>query len=146
VAEDLTSIQQLQYTRELHQLSSLWPHVRRRLAATKDLAEQMMIHPFFATFDEDFRASALSKYLVRKLKVIDDQTSRCNELADQTNLLISLIFNIATLQDAKAAVEETKAANTLASSIRRVTMLTFIYLPLTLASVSRNPSVMRETS
>jgi putative lipase involved disintegration of autophagic bodies len=98
--------------------------VRRRLAATKDLAEQMMSHPFFATFDEDTRASALTKYLVRKLKVIDDQTRRCNELADQTTLLISLIFNIATLQDAKAAVEETKAANTLASSIRRVTMLT----------------------
>jgi hypothetical protein len=116
----------------------------------KDLAEQMISHPFFDTFDEETYYVAydgpLRKYMGRKVRVIDGHMSRCNELADQTNLLISLIFNIATLQDAKAAVDETKAANTLASSIRRVTMLTFIYLPLTLASVSRIASVMRETS
>lgn len=49
---------------------------------------------------------------------------------------VEQIFNIATLQDTRAAVEESRAANRLASSIRRVTFLTFIYLPLTLAAVS----------
>ena len=45
------------------------------------------------------------------------------------------IFNIATLQDTRVAVEESRASNVLAASIRRVTVLTFIYLPLMLSAV-----------
>lgn len=74
--------------------------------------------------------------LVRKVKILDDQIGRCNELAEQTQVLISLLFNIATLQDARAAVEESRAANEVAGSVRRVAVLTFVVLPLTLASVS----------
>lgn len=46
------------------------------------------------------------------------------------------IFNITTLQDTRAAVEEGKAASAFAASIHRITSLTFVYLPLTLAAVS----------
>jgi hypothetical protein len=106
------------------------------LIAAKDLAEQIIEHPFCQSTDGYFEDSRMLKLtLSKKMKILDDQISRCNELAEQTSVLISLIFNIATLQDTKAAVEESRAANALASSIRRVTMLTFIYLPLTLASV-----------
>lgn len=65
----------------------------------------------------------------------------CDDLAKQTKDLVDLIFNISQLQEARAAIEEGKAANTVALSIRRVTMLTFIYLPLTLASVRLTESL-----
>jgi Mg2+ and Co2+ transporter CorA len=135
INEHLTTQAQLSYTRELHQILPLWAQVRRRLVAAKDLAEQMVEHPFFRSINGLDDTHVVRSLLSKRLKILDDQIGRCNELAEQTNVLISLIFNIATLQDTKAAVEESKAANTLASSIRRVTMLTFIYLPLTLASV-----------
>lgn len=78
-------------------------------------------------------------YYIKRLQVIDDHINRCSDAAAQTNNLISLVFNIATLQESRAAVEESKAANAFAGSIRRVTMLTFIYSPLTLASVRLLP-------
>ena len=95
----------------------------------------MIEHPFFASIGGYPGRIAIEGYLSKQTKILDDQINQCNELAEQTNVLISLIFNIATLQDTRAAVEESKAANAFAASIRRVTMLTFIYLPLTLASV-----------
>jgi hypothetical protein len=96
----------------------------------------MIEHPFFSDIGGYNGRVAIEAYLRKQIKLVDDHIDRCNELAGQTNVLISLIFNIATLQDTKAAVEESKAANAFAASIRRVTVLTFIYLPLTLASVS----------
>jgi hypothetical protein len=102
--------------------------VRRRLTAAKELAEQMIYHPFFYDISGSVGCRAVETTLRRKIRVLDDHIIRCNELAEQTNVLISLIYNTATLQ-------ETKAANSFAASIRRVTMLTFIYLPLSLASV-----------
>lgn len=94
-----------------------------------------MTHPFFLSINGTDNSAAVRSRLTRKVKIIEDQIGRCNELVEQTNVLISLIFNIATLQDARAAIEESKAANVLARSIKRVTVLTFVYLPLTLASV-----------
>jgi hypothetical protein len=95
----------------------------------------MIEHPFFSDIGGYSGRVAIEAYLGKQIKLVDNHIDRCNELAEQTNVLISLIFNIATLQDTKAAVEESKAANAFAASIRRVTMLTFVYLPLTLASV-----------
>ncbi|KAF2024036.1 hypothetical protein EK21DRAFT_118185 [Setomelanomma holmii] len=132
--KNLTPTEQLQYTRELHQLSPIWMQVRRRLVAAKDLVEQLAMHPFFLSSIDTDTQGDFQALLFRRGKIVDDQISRCNQIAEQTNVLVSLIFNIATLQDTKAAVEESKAANALASSIQRVTMLTFIYLLLTLAS------------
>jgi Mg2+ and Co2+ transporter CorA len=106
--------------------------IRRRLTAARELAEQMIQHPFFNDTSESAGCKAVQTTLRRKIRVLEDHINRCNELAEQTNVLISLIYNTATLQ-------ETKAANSFAASIRRVTMLTFIYLPLSLASVRRLP-------
>lgn len=114
---------------ELHELSPLWISVRRHLTAIKDLIAQVLQH------DISFSEVRTQLYYVKRLQVIEDHISRCNDAAAATNNLISMIFNIATLQESRAAVEESKAANAFAGSIRRVTMLTFIYLPLTLASV-----------
>ncbi|KAH9871761.1 hypothetical protein J1614_006017 [Plenodomus biglobosus] len=139
VDTNLTGDEQLRYTRELHQLSPLWVQVRRCLTAAKDLVAQMIEHPFFAVIAGFDGRIAIESYLRKHVKIIDDQITQCNEIAEQTNVLISLIFNIATLQDTRAAVEESKAANAFAASVRRVTMLTFVYLPLTLAAVSFVP-------
>ncbi|KAM0493556.1 hypothetical protein ACHAP8_009192 [Fusarium lateritium] len=46
-----------------------------------------------------------------------------------------IIFNLATFTDTAAAIQESKAANYLAASIRRVAMLTFFYLPLQVAAL-----------
>ncbi|KAJ4346091.1 hypothetical protein N0V95_005707 [Ascochyta clinopodiicola] len=123
--------------RELHELSPLWTRVRRHLTAIKDLIGQVLQHEI--SYSHPKSADRTESYYVKRLQVVNDHISRCNDAAAQTNNLISLIFNIATLQESRAAVEESKAANAFAGSIRRVTMLTFIYLPLTLASVRRNP-------
>lgn len=96
----------------------------------------MIEHPFFSCIAGYNGRVAIESYLGKQIKMFEDHISRCNELAEQTNVLISLIFNIATLQDTRAAVEESKAANASAASIRRITMLTFVYLPLSLISVS----------
>lgn len=120
---------------ELHGLSPLWTSVRRQLTAIKDLIAQVLQHEISDT-ESSHRTEM---YYVKRLQVVDDHINRCNDAAAQTNNLISLIFNIATLQESRAAVEESKAANAFTGSIRRVTMLTFIYLPLTLASVRQHP-------
>ena len=114
---------------ELHELLPLWTRVRRHLTAISSLIAQVLQHEISTP------PGYTDQYYVKSLQVVDDQLSRCSDLATQTNNLISLIFNIATLQESRAAVEESKAANRFASSIQRVTILTFVYLPLTLASV-----------
>lgn len=128
---------------ELHELSPLWTSVRRHLTAIKDLIAQILQHPISDT--DRYQEDRTHIYYVKRLQVVDDHINRCNDAAAQTNNLISLIFNIATLQESRAAVEESKAANTSAGSIRRVTMLTFIYLPLTLASVRLPPCTRPHT-
>ncbi|KAF9697138.1 hypothetical protein EKO04_004929 [Ascochyta lentis] len=132
ISEDLLPTKQLQYMRELHELSPLWTRVRRHLTAIKDLIAQVLQHEI--SYSNPNLEDRTQLYYVKRLQVVDDHISRCNDAAAQTNNLISLIFNIATLQESRAAVEESKAANAFAGSIRRVTMLTFVYLPLTLAS------------
>lgn len=93
----------------------------------------MIAQPFSATA----KAQASIEAYLRKMKlVLADHTVRTIELTSQTNVLISLLFNIATLQDTRATIEESKATNRLASSIKRLTVLTFVYLPLSLAAVS----------
>lgn len=116
---------------ELHELLPLWTRVRRHLTAISSLIAQVLQHDISDTG----RKSRTEQYYVKSLQVVDDQLGRCSDLVTQTNNLISLIFNLATLQESRAAVEESKAANRFASSIQRVTILTFVYLPLTLASV-----------
>ncbi|OAG01310.1 uncharacterized protein CC84DRAFT_1228289 [Paraphaeosphaeria sporulosa] len=134
IDEDLDIDAQLMYTRELHQLSPLWVQVRRRLVCVKDLAGQMLVHPFFADINGHNGRVAIEGYLTKQVNMVEDHITRTKELEEQTGVLISLIFNIATLQDTRAAVEEGKLANAFTASIRRVTLLTFVYLPLMLAA------------
>ncbi|KAF1355615.1 hypothetical protein EJ07DRAFT_181948 [Lizonia empirigonia] len=132
VSGELSSAKQLQYMQELHGLSPVWTTVRRHLTAIKDLIAQILQHEISYSIRSEREQTQI--YYIKRLQVIDDHINRCNDAAAQTNNLISLVFNIATLQESRAAVEESKAANAFAGSIRRVTMLTFIYLPLKLAS------------
>ncbi|KAL8806857.1 MAG: hypothetical protein Q9200_004894 [Gallowayella weberi] len=131
VEEDLSSEDQLTYTRELHRLVPLFGESRRRISGAKDAIQQMQDHPFFTTVCAH---KSMAAYLQKTTAALDEYNTRSLELSEQTNNLISLIFNIATLQDTRVAVEESRAANVLAASIRRVTVLTFIYLPLMLAA------------
>jgi hypothetical protein len=61
------------------------------------------------------------------------QLSKTSSAAVMTPLTRPKI--IASLQASRAAVQESQLANATAASIKRVTILTFIYPPLTLASV-----------
>jgi Mg2+ and Co2+ transporter CorA len=98
---------------------------------TKNLVAQFSRHELssFISGKRDDR------YFVKRLSVVEDQLRRCNDAADKTKNLIDLIMNIASLQASRAAVQESQLANATAASIKRVTILTFIYPPLTLASV-----------
>lgn len=131
VEEDLSSDDQLIYTRELHRLVPLFTESRRRIQAVRDAIQQMLDHPFFTSVNAH---NSMTAYLQKTTAALDDYKTRSLEVSEQTNNLISLIFNIATLQDTRVAVEESRAANVLAASIRRVTVLTFIYLPLMLSA------------
>ena len=86
-----------------------------------------------------FSAGQKNMYYVKRLEVVEDQISRCDDVADKTKNLINLILGIASLQ-------ESRAANRSAGSMRRVTMLTFFYLPLTLASVCHSERVITTCS
>lgn len=43
---------------------------------------------------------------------------------------------MANIHDSRAAIEEARAANAVATSVQRITSLTSVYLPITLAAVS----------
>ncbi|POS78624.1 hypothetical protein DHEL01_v202973 [Diaporthe helianthi] len=123
--------QQKSLSLDLHQLSPLWKEVRRRIVGAKDAARQMIYHPFFATSGG---VQSIESYLGKIIATFDDLEKRTEELDANTNILINLIFNLATFNDTAVAIQETKAANSLARSIRRVAMLTFFYLPLQISA------------
>ncbi|KAJ4412190.1 hypothetical protein N0V91_000658 [Didymella pomorum] len=128
--EDLGTAKQLRYLEDLYNLLPLWSQVRRQLEGTKNLVAQVSRHEIssFTTGERDDR------YYIKRLSVVEDQLRRCTDAADKTKNLINLVMNIASLQESRAAVQESRSANATAASIKRVTILTFIYLPLTLAS------------
>ncbi|KAH6616723.1 hypothetical protein C7974DRAFT_50939 [Boeremia exigua] len=130
LSEDLDPVKQLEYMRELYTLLPLWSQVRRQLNGTKNMVAQVSRHEM-SSFEQGVRDN---RYYVKRLSVVEDQLGRCDDAADKTKNLIDLIMGIASLQESRAAVRESRAANSFASSIQRVTILTFIYLPLTLAS------------
>jgi hypothetical protein len=97
--------------------------MRRHLTAAKDLVTQIVEHPFFG--DDLDERSVRENFLRNKVQVLDNHLTRCHEATEQTKALSEYLFSIATLEESRLAVEETKAANTLAGSIRRVTMTFF---------------------
>ncbi|KAF3106862.1 hypothetical protein TWF103_005947 [Orbilia oligospora] len=77
--------------------------------------------------------------------MLEDNVERLDSLPEKTKALNSLLrhvddvmfdagFNLANLRDSRAAVEEARAANAVATSLQCITSLTFVYLPITLAA------------
>ena len=99
VEEDLSSEDQLTYTRELHRLVPLLGESRRRILAAKDAIQQMLIHPFFTTVEAQ---QSMSAYFQKTMASLDDYVTRSLELSEQTNNLISLVCIMDT--DARACV------------------------------------------
>jgi len=123
--------------RELYELSPLWSQVRIQLEGTKILIAQVSRHNVSGTAEQWGRRLGKpdDQYYTETLSVIENQLRRYEDAIDTTKNLINLILGTASLQESRAAVRESRAANDFASSIQRITILTFIYLPLTLASV-----------
>jgi hypothetical protein len=88
VETELSSAQQLAYTRELHGIAPLWVEVRRRILAARDAAKQMTGHPFFAALDAQ---TSITSYLEKVIATLEDHLERTKELAEETNVIISLV-------------------------------------------------------
>ena len=93
VEEDLSSEDQLIYTRELHRLVPLFGESRRRISAAKDVIQQMLDHPFFTSVGAH---ESMTAYLQKTTATLDECNTRSLEVSEQTNNLISLVC-IATL-------------------------------------------------
>ncbi|EGX49998.1 hypothetical protein AOL_s00076g484 [Orbilia oligospora ATCC 24927] len=118
-------------TRELHELLDLWREAHCRVLAVQKLARDIMNHPFII-------AGGLQGIIATSLRkprgMFEDHIDTIGGLIEKTKSHISLIFNIATLYDSRAALEESRSANNFASSSSDVTSLTFIYLPISIAA------------
>ncbi len=88
VEEDLSSEDQLLYTRELHKLVPLFSESRRRIFAAKNVIQQMLDHPFFKSVDAH---SSMTAYLQKTTAELDGYNTRLLEVAEQINNLISLV-------------------------------------------------------
>ncbi|KAH7304761.1 hypothetical protein B0I35DRAFT_444865 [Stachybotrys elegans] len=124
--EETNHDRQRELSLTLHRLCSKWTQVRHRISAAKDVARQLTTHPFFGQDGAETMESLLGKMIAG----FDQQVKRIEEIDDYTKSLISMVFSLATFSDTAASIQETKVANELAASLRRVAMLTFFYLPL----------------
>lgn len=88
VDEDLSSLDQLKYTRELHQLTPLWAETRQRLDVAKDLATTITAHPFLTALNAQ---ESIESYLKGRARIFDDLLQQTEELDKRTNNLISLV-------------------------------------------------------
>ncbi|KAF3216974.1 hypothetical protein TWF192_000877 [Orbilia oligospora] len=130
--EKVPSLQGLmETTRKLHELLDLWREARRRIFAVQTLTRDIATHPFIVA--EGLRES-MEVSLRKSRGMFEYQVDTIDDLVEKTKVHISLIFNIATLYDSRAALEESKAANKFASSVQKITSLTFVYLPIALAA------------
>ncbi|KAF3112569.1 hypothetical protein TWF103_002816 [Orbilia oligospora] len=130
--ERVPSLQGLmEATRKLHELLDLWREARRRVFAVQTLTRDIVTHPFIVA--EGLRES-MEVSLRKSRGMFEYQVDTIDDLIEKTKVHISLIFNIATLYDSRAALEESKAANKFASSVQKITSLTFVYLPIALAA------------
>ncbi|KAF3188881.1 hypothetical protein TWF225_003256 [Orbilia oligospora] len=130
--ERVPSLQGLmETTRKLHELLDLWREARRRVFAVQTLTRDIVTHPFIVA--EGLRES-MEVSLRKSRGMFEYQVDTIDDLVEKTKVHISLIFNIATLYDSRAALEESKAANKFASSVQKITSLTFVYLPIALAA------------
>ncbi|KAK6496973.1 hypothetical protein TWF481_001952 [Arthrobotrys musiformis] len=128
---------QIKATKELYELLSIRVPIRRRIVAASGIAKDVPNHPFIRSKLKE-QGPELRVYNEECLKEMqtryDDQFDIIDNLTEKTKLLNSLVFSLANLYDSRAAIAEAKAANKTALSLQRITSLTFIYLPITLAA------------
>lgn len=84
----LTPIEQLTYTKELHQMTSFFVHVRRRMFTSVNLVEQVMGHPFFSSAGAE---ATVKPYLQKTLRTLREHLTRLAEIEKEANVLISLV-------------------------------------------------------
>ncbi|KAF3265586.1 hypothetical protein TWF192_000232 [Orbilia oligospora] len=117
-----------------------WAEVRRRILAALSLVKEIPVHPFILSLDErifgeDSQEGLKTRISLQKIRAtLEDNVERLDSLTEKTKALNSLVFNLANLHDSRAAVEEARAANAVATSLQRITSLTFVYLPIALAA------------
>jgi hypothetical protein len=129
----LSTEDQLHFTRELHQLTPVWGQVSRRLSAARNVIDALRDHPFYQGTDHSERNF---EFLLKFRSTIDEHQERTKALREQTSALISLVLNIALLNESTAAIQESRASNDLALRVHRITIITFIFFPLSLSMVS----------
>ncbi|KAF3316266.1 hypothetical protein TWF173_002588 [Orbilia oligospora] len=124
---------QIETTKALHQLMFNWAEVRRRILAALSLVKELPTHPFIVSLDN---GGGLKTRIGLQIfqATLEDNVERLDSLTEKTKALNSLFFNLANLHDSRAAVEEARAANAVATSLQRITSLTFVYLPITLVA------------
>ncbi|KAF3941926.1 hypothetical protein ABW19_dt0205100 [Dactylella cylindrospora] len=128
--ENIVREQLPKLTRDLHELLKLFSEAKRRIRALKDLSISLKSHPFLS----ENGLWGMDRALQKTRDQIAENYTKMEELVEDTKILVSLIFNIAHLDHADAAIKESQAANSFALNIQRITAVTFIYLPITLAA------------
>jgi hypothetical protein len=129
----LSTEDQLRFTRELHQLMPVWGQVSRRLSAARNVINALRDHPFYQSTE---CPEGNSEFLLKFRSTIDEHQERTKALREQTSALTSLVLNIALLNESTAAIQESRASNDLALKVHRITIITFIFFPLSLSMVS----------
>ncbi|KAF3109848.1 hypothetical protein TWF102_009116 [Orbilia oligospora] len=141
---------QIETAEALHQLMFIWAEVRRRILAALSLVKEIPTHTFIVSLERERVQYAKEELktrtgLQKARAMLEDNVERLDSLPEKTKALNSLLrhvddvmfdagFNLANLRDSRAAVEEARAANAVATSLQCITSLTFVYLPITLAA------------
>lgn len=134
----LSTEDQLRFTRELHQLTPVWSQVSRRLSAARNVIDVMREHPFYTDAANPEEAS---EFLLKIRSTIDEHQGRTQALREQTSTLTSLVLNIAMLNESTGTMQEAQASTNLAVKVHRITIITFIFFPLSLSMV-RVPALL----
>ncbi|KAK6340059.1 hypothetical protein TWF730_001832 [Orbilia blumenaviensis] len=128
---------QMNVTKTIHKLLTLWAEVRRRTTVVLNLMKRLLSSRFVKTnfSHPDNRIDGFLEGSFQELQLeLQDHLGKIDILVEKTKALNSLVFNLANLYNSHAAIEEAKAANTAATSVHRITSLSFVYLPITLAA------------
>ena len=131
--QSLSTEDQLHYTRNLHQLTPLWGQVLRRLSAACNIIQSLPKHEFYKDMTD---GEENSEFLLKIKSTMEEHQERTKALREQTTVLISLSLNIAMLNEATATMQETKASHNLGTKLHRITIITFIFFPLSISMVS----------
>jgi hypothetical protein len=89
--QDTNHEQQRELSLTLHRLCSKWAQVRYRIAAAKDVINQLTVHPFFNAHG----GTETVETVLRKLgSSFDQQIKRIEEIDDNTKSLINMVYRL----------------------------------------------------